>query len=257
MSLYAPGISSKNASVSRNSIPTIAARSSSWVNRFRAADRENARPAPCGEELQRHRVARAPTPRSDAVPIDPGISPGSPCSPRSRPSATPRPSCSSASPAAVKLWWQLIRSCSTTGSPEPAPRAADVRSIISSRFSRAKCCAHRSSRDVGGELRRPLDQVGQVRIGELDPPLLHQGLGDLMCCPAILLPTPRLPECRNSQTASGLVEADLDEVVARCRASPAAAASSPAYVAGSNCACSARPSSSATRGSAVATILRL
>ncbi len=48
-SLYAAGISSRNASVSRNSIPAMASRSWSCVKVFRAAVREYARPAPWGE----------------------------------------------------------------------------------------------------------------------------------------------------------------------------------------------------------------
>jgi hypothetical protein len=59
------------------SIPVIAARSSSWVNRFRAADRESRRPAPCGEECSATGLS-SPDTTYDAVPLDPGINPSSP-----------------------------------------------------------------------------------------------------------------------------------------------------------------------------------
>ena len=49
-SLYAAGISSRNASLCRHSMPRID--SSSWarVKVLRAFVRENARPAPCGDD---------------------------------------------------------------------------------------------------------------------------------------------------------------------------------------------------------------
>ena len=53
------------------------------------------------------------------------------------------PKCCSCS---VKLWWQLIRSCSSTAAPVQSATHRTTRSIISSRLSKAKCCAHRSSR---------------------------------------------------------------------------------------------------------------
>ncbi|MDF2492645.1 MAG: hypothetical protein K0Q58_1223 [Microbacterium sp.] len=67
------------AGVSRYSIPVMASRSCSCVNRFRAADRENSRPAPWGDELS-DGGKPLPSTTYDAVPIEPGIRPGRPSS---------------------------------------------------------------------------------------------------------------------------------------------------------------------------------
>ena len=136
MSLYAAGISSMNASVSRYSMPVMASRSCSCVNSRRAADREWLRPAPCGDEFSES-ASPLPVTTYDAVPIDPGISPASPTPALIAPlrdTHTCLPKCVSCS---VKLWWQLTRSASTTGSPMCSEMASTTRSIISSRLSSA------------------------------------------------------------------------------------------------------------------------
>jgi hypothetical protein len=63
--------------VSRYSMPLIASRSCWWVKVRRALFREYSRPAPCGAELG-DIAFPLPTTTYDAVPMDPGISPGSP-----------------------------------------------------------------------------------------------------------------------------------------------------------------------------------
>ena len=112
------------------------------------------------------------------------------------------------------MWWQLIRSCSSTGSPIHSLSWRTTRSIISSRLSSANCCAHRSSRDVPPELRRALHQVGEVGVGQLDPPLRPQPLRDLDVMLAILLPTPRDAGVQEQPHRVRLVDRHLDEVVA-------------------------------------------
>ena len=110
-----------------------------------AADRENDRPAPCGDEFSDIGLP-SPSTTYDAVPIDPGMRPSRPTSAWIAPlrdTHTDLPKCVLA--ARVKLWWQLIRSRSSTGAPTHSLNCRMTRSIISSRFSRAKCCAHRSS----------------------------------------------------------------------------------------------------------------
>ena len=63
--------------MSRYSMPTIASRSCSRVNVARALVREYSRPAPCGAESS-DEPSPLPTTTYDAVPIEPGISPGTP-----------------------------------------------------------------------------------------------------------------------------------------------------------------------------------
>src|ERR1035441_8085151 len=75
--LYAPGISSRNASERPHSMPSMAASSCSRVNVSRATRRLKFRPAPCGEELS-DSLFPSPSTTYDAVPIDPGIRPGLP-----------------------------------------------------------------------------------------------------------------------------------------------------------------------------------
>jgi hypothetical protein len=80
--------------------------------------------------------------------------------------------------------------------------AAVTRCIISCRLSKANCCAHRRSRMWAQNSGSPSTRYARSGSDRLIHRLRHCSCAILMCLVASLLPTPRLPECRNSQTRS-------------------------------------------------------
>src|SRR5580658_5150059 len=85
------------------------------------------------------------------------------------------------------------------------PAEASMAPFLDSHTSLPKCVSRGSVvvvPDVGPELVGSLDQVGELGSGRVIHHFLARAWAILMCRWASLLPTPRDPECRNSQTRS-------------------------------------------------------
>jgi hypothetical protein len=113
----------------------------------------------------------------------------------------------------AKLWWQLIVLV-TAPRPTTSNSEASAAVIIACREPKAYRCAHCMSATYCVELRRALHEVGQVRVRQLDEPLLHQPLGVLDRPLRQLVADPARAGVQHQPDDLPLVEADLDEVVA-------------------------------------------
>ena len=162
-----------------------------------AGRRAGWRPAPCGDEFSASRLP-FPVTTYERVPMEPGISPA--CRRADRTLAgshTSLPKCASRL-GVVVVTLDLLAAGHGRSDPLPGRRRPvhHLPAVEQGEVLRPPQVA-----DVGPELVRALDEVGEVRVRQGDPPR-REACATLMCLPASLLPTPRDPECRNSHTRS-------------------------------------------------------
>ena len=114
----------------------------------------------------------------------------------------------------VKLWWQLMTSGVSTSRPRNDSTSASTQAHHGMARAHRILLGPQHVGDVLGELRGAFDEIGEVRVGQVDEVRLHECLGTVDVDVGENVPDAARTGMQDDPHRVGLIEAHLDEVVA-------------------------------------------